>query len=112
MEYRAGVTECSDCRAPLVIEKPQAQEHVGDPNLELVSILEANDPFVIASAKGLLEEAGIPFYVLGEELGARYGPVGPFIHPWCRVEVAADRQEEAGALLQEIKTGGVEPEQS
>ncbi len=101
-EYRDGVTECSDCRVRLVAEEPQRAKGPGDPNLGLVTVLEGSDPFVIAAAKGLLEKAGIPFHVLGEELGARYGPVGAFIHPWCRMQVGTDREEEARLLLQDL----------
>ena len=116
IEYRDGFTECSDCRVPLVAGKPREAKGPGDPDLELATVLEGSDPLVIASAKGLLEEAGIPFYVLGEELGVRYGPVGPFIHPLCRIQVALDREEEARTLLQQIKesdqAGDIEEEQN
>lgn len=71
-----------------------------DPNLELVTVLEVNDPLLIASAKGVLKKAGIPFYVYGEEYGRRLAPVGGFILPWCRIQVAVDRQAQARQLVQ------------
>ena len=37
-----------------------------DPDLDLVVVLETSDRILLAFAKGLLEEAGIPFYVLGQ----------------------------------------------
>ncbi|MBZ5576315.1 MAG: DUF2007 domain-containing protein [Acidobacteriia bacterium] len=74
----------------------------GSPDLELATVLEGDDPLIVGSAKGLLEEAGIPFHVLGEELGVRLAPVGAFLHPWCRIQVAADREQEARTLLQEL----------
>lgn len=81
---------------------PEVTVHPGNPDLELVTVLEGSDPLVIASAKSLLEEAAIPFHVLGEELAQRLGPVGPFLHPWCRIQVAADREGEARTILQQI----------
>ncbi len=102
VEYRAGFTECADCRVALVAEKPQLPKDPRDPNLELVTVLEGNDPLLIGLAKASLTDAGIPFYVLGEELGLRLGPVGSFMHPWCRIQVAADREQEARDLLQQI----------
>jgi hypothetical protein len=61
---------------------------------------------LIASAKELLEEAGIPFYLAGEELLlVRIGMLAPPLDPWCRVQVTADRQEKARVLLQEIESG-------
>ena len=106
-EYRDGFSECADCRVSLVGGKPPGATARGDPDLELVTILEANDPLLIGSAKGMLEEAGIPFHVLGEELGCHYGVVGPFLNPWCRVQVAVDREAEARALLQQIEATGL-----
>ncbi len=73
-----------------------------DPNLELVTVLETDDPLLTGLAKDSLTEAGIPFYVLGEELGLRLGPVGSFMRPWLRIQVAADREQEARELLQQI----------
>ncbi len=99
-EYRAGFTECADCRVPLTDEPPESE--AADPGLELKIVFEGNDPLLVAAAKSVLEEAGIPFYVLGEELGVRFGPVGALIHPWCRFQVAADREEEARRLLAEL----------
>jgi hypothetical protein len=106
-EYREGFAECADCQIPLVAQKPVEPEATGDPELQLVTVLESTDPLVIASAKGLLEEAGIPFYVLGDEFGKRFGPVGDFMHPWCRVQVGRDRETEARALLQSLAEAAV-----
>ncbi len=102
-EYRAEFTVCADCGVPLVAHKPEDVGH-GDLDLDLVKVFEAGDPVLIASAKEILEEAGIPFYLSGEELLlVRIGMLAPPIDPWCRVQVTADRQEEARRLLQEIK---------
>jgi hypothetical protein len=37
--------------------------------LEIVTVLESQDPVEIAWAKAALDEAGIDFYVAGEEIG-------------------------------------------
>jgi hypothetical protein len=102
-EYRAEFTVCADCGVPLVAQKPEEIGH-GDLELDLVTVFEASDPVLIASAKEILDEAGIPFYLSGEEiLLVRIGMLAPPIDPWCRVQVTADRQEEARILLQEIE---------
>ena len=101
-EYREGFNECSDCQIPLVLWKPEQPEERGDPDLQLVTVLEASDPLVIGSAKGILQEAGVAFYVLGDEIAPRYGPVGGLIHPWCRVQVGHDREREVRTLLQPL----------
>ncbi len=88
---------------PLVAGNPQDNEIPGDPDLDLVTILEDNDPLVIGSAEGLLEEAGIPFYVLGEAVGVRLEAIGGFLHPWCRIQVGEDRVKEARLLLRELQ---------
>src|ERR1019366_2688463 len=63
-EYRDGFSECSDCRVPLLAGTPP--QKTADPALGLVVVLETNDQILIAFAKGLLEEAGIPFFILGQ----------------------------------------------
>ena len=101
VEYRAGFTECADCRVALVDEKPQVPKDPPDPNLDLVTVLEGNDPLLIELAKASLTDADIPFYVQGEEVGMRL-LVGSFMQTWHRIQVAADREQEARELLQQI----------
>lgn len=107
-EYREGFTECADCQVPLVWEKPPELEPDpqfnpmspagGQPDLELVTVLETSDPLLIGAAKSLLEGAGIPFYVAGDEISARY--TGHHAFEPCRVLVGRDREAEARALLE------------
>jgi len=104
VEYREGFTECADCRVLLVTRRPPDDSNPedsgsGDPDLEPITVLVGNDRLLLASAKGLLEDAHIPFYALGDEIrpAARFGGTG--IHPWWAIQVAADRQEEARTLL-------------
>lgn len=113
VEYRAGFTECADCRVALVDEKPHVPKHLRDPNLDLVTVLEGNDPLLIELAKASLIDADIPFYVQGEEVGMRL-LVGSFMQTWHRIQVAADREQEARELLTQIgeydQAGGAEGE--
>jgi hypothetical protein len=72
-----------------------------DPTLELVVVLETNDQIQLALAKGLLEEAGIPFFVLGQ-IAILIQDVDPFLNKWVRVQVPRDREAEARKLFQEL----------
>jgi len=99
VEYRESFTACADCRVALVAEKPQLPQNPQNPNLDLVMVLEGNDPLLIEFAKASLTDADIPFYVQGEEVGMRL-LVGSFMQTWHRIQVAADREQEARELLQ------------
>jgi hypothetical protein len=100
VEYRAGFTECADCHVPLVEKLPDPAE-VPSPDLELVKVLEGNNAIVEAVAKMSLEQAGIPFYVAGEEIAASMTAVDPHIHRWWAIQVARDHEADARALLDE-----------
>ena len=101
-EYRDGFTECSDCHVPLLAGTPP-QEPVDrfDPTLDLVVVLETNDRIQLAFAKGLLEEAGIPFFILGE-IATLVPNVDGFLKKWVRVQVPRDREAEARELMEEL----------
>jgi len=98
VEYRAGFTECADCHAALVEQLP-APEEVPNPDLELVRVLEGNSPIAEAVAKTSLQEAGIPFYVEGEEIAAAMQAIDPHIHRWWGIQVARDHEADARVLL-------------
>src|SRR5207249_5986234 len=67
VEYRDGFTECSDCRVPLLTgTRPPGPQDPFDPALELVVVLDTTDRIQLAMAKGLLEDAGIPLFALGQ----------------------------------------------
>ncbi|HTS32228.1 MAG TPA: DUF2007 domain-containing protein [Bryobacteraceae bacterium] len=100
VEYRPGFTECADCHVPLVEQLPPPAE-VPSPNLELVRILEGNNVIAESMAKGLLEQAGIPFYVEGEEIAVRLSYIDPHIHRWWTIQVARDHEADARAILDE-----------
>ncbi len=78
---------------------------VPEPDLELVVVFEGDDRLVLSSARQELVRAGIPFYVEGDELGARLLPYMPYLNPWCRIHVGADRQGEALELLRPFGSG-------
>ena len=69
-----------------------------DPDLNLVVVLETNDPFALALAKGVLEEAGIPYFGLNE-ITRLVNDVDPMLRKWVRLQVARDREAEARDLL-------------
>jgi hypothetical protein len=99
VEYREGTTECADCHVPLLKGTPPAESETAfDPDLNLVVVLETNDAFALALAKGLLEEADIPFFVL-DQITTLVNDVNPMLRKWVRVQVARDREAEARELL-------------
>jgi hypothetical protein len=90
-EYDEGV-ECPDCHVP---------QRTFDPNLELVVVLETSDRVQLAMAKGLLEQAGIPLFVLGQ-IATLVTDVDGMLHKWVRLQVPRDREAEARELLEEM----------
>jgi len=109
VEYRDGFTECSDCRVPLLAgAPPEEPADRFDPTLDLVVVLETNDPIQLAMAKGLLEDAGIPFFILGQ-IATLVTDVDGFLHKWVRVQVPRDREAEAKELLEELLAPDTSP---
>ena len=72
-----------------------------DPNLNLAVVLETNDAFAVALAKGLLDEAGIPFLVQNG-ISMLVNDVDPMLRKWVKIQVAADREAEARELLSSL----------
>jgi len=102
VEYRDGFTECCDCRVPLLAGTPPPEPPDGfDPALGLVVVLETNDSIQLAMAKGLLEDAGIPFFILGQ-ITTLVTDVDGFLRKWVRVQVPRDREAEARDLLETV----------
>ena len=67
-------------------------------NLELVVVLETNDPYAFALAEGCLREAEIPFFVLNQ-ITTLINDVDPFARKWLRIQVARDREDEAREII-------------
>src|SRR5271169_5502639 len=111
VEYRDGFTECSDCHIPLLAGTPPPEPpSLSDPALGLVVVLETNDRMQLSLAKGLLEDAGIPFFVLGQ-IATLIQDVDPFLHKWVRVQVPRDREAEARELLDQLLVAETSPEE-
>jgi hypothetical protein len=99
VEFRDGFTECSDCHVPLLAgASPPEGPDPFDPALGLVVVLETSDSVELAMAKGLLDEAAIPYFVLGQ-IATLVQDVDAFLHKWVRVQVPRDREAEARELL-------------
>ena len=109
-EYREGFTECADCKTPLLAGAPQAEPpDPFDPSIELVVLLESNEPVQIAMATGLLEDAGIPFFVLGN-ITRLVNDVTPLLNKVVRVQVPRDREAEARDVLAQLSEPVAVPE--
>jgi hypothetical protein len=76
-------------------------------------VLETNDRVHLALAKGLLEEADIPFFVLGQ-IATLVQDVDGFLHKWVRLQVPRDREAEAREILEGMlqEEGAEEPGES
>ena len=97
-----------DCQVPLVSELPP--EPASETALDLVTVLETGDPFVITFAKSLLQKAEIEFVVEGERLqdiigGGRLG-VGfnPLAGP-IAIRVRPEDKSEASLCLARLVEG-------
>jgi hypothetical protein len=92
---------------------------VFDPELDLAVVLETSDRIQLALAKGLLEDSGMPYFVLGQ-IATLVQDVDPFMHKRVRIQVPSDREAEARELLEPIlhplsglrAVGDEEPEDS
>jgi len=69
-----------------------------DPQFDLVVVLESNNRVQLALAKGLLEDAGIPFYNLGQ-ITTLINEVDGFLYKWVKLQVPRDREQEAREIL-------------
>jgi len=68
---------------------------------DLVVVLETNNRIQLAMAKGLLEDAEIPFFVQGQ-IATLVQDVDGFLHKWIRLQVPHDCEEEARDLLEPL----------
>jgi hypothetical protein len=71
-------------------------------------VLETNDRIQLALVKGLLEGAGIPFFILGQ-IATLVTDVDGFLKKWVRVQVPRDREAEARELLEELRQAETSP---
>jgi hypothetical protein len=68
---------------------------------EPVTVLETADPAILAVAKSLLEDAGIPFFAKGEGIQSLFGYANPVIGP-IELQVSPEDAAEAQARLLEL----------
>lgn len=91
----------------MTIEPPVEPPH---PEPDLVAVAEIAEPTLLPVVVGLLEAAGIEPQVEGDEILGLW-PIGQAVSGWTGtgrglravVRVAADRAEEARALLDEVE---------
>ncbi len=78
---------------------PEKEGEQFDPTMDLVVILQTTDRLKLAMARGLLEEAGIPYFVLGQ-IKTLMTDVDPFLHKGSSIQVPGDLAEEAREALE------------
>jgi hypothetical protein len=103
-EYRQGFTECAECHVPLTDGPPPAEtsgeDHAGG-DLDVLVRTALWGPVAIGLAKTLLEEAGIPYFAMDQNVPARQES-GNFIGRWD-VRVPRDRGAEAREILHGVE---------
>jgi len=117
-EYRDGYVECYECEVPLVAELPEEKEPEGfDGEMETVAVLETGNPVLLSLAKSVLDNAGIEYFTLGEDvqflLGGGGSGIGfnPTTGP-VKLEVRPEDEDRAQALIDEIEESEMESEPS
>ena len=99
-EYRDGIWKCAECGATLVESLPQPP----DADAELVAAFTTADNTLLPVVKSVLDSAGIPYLVQGDETLGLF-PLGRFGVGVSKrtlgaiVRVPKDRLEEAKELL-------------
>ena len=93
-EYREGFTQCADCQIPLVDELPQTESD--DAPIDLVEVLSAADPGLIALVKSVLEAEEIPYVTHGEHFSRL------FVTMPVRVLVAKEDIDVARDVLKDL----------
>jgi hypothetical protein len=73
-EYVEGITECSDCHIPLVVELSEPDHAAHNPYKEILSTYNQGD---IALIKSILDGAGIDYYFRTEF----FNQMEPLIQP-------------------------------
>ncbi len=75
-EYQDHVQLCADCHVPLVSkDNPllKKQQEINTDDLELVLVFSTQDPGIVALAKSMLDDTGIPAMVRNEGLQDLFG---------------------------------------
>lgn len=112
LEYRDGVTICSDCDLALTPDPPEIEPEPRAEWLDLVTVIATSDPALLPVLRSLLVSAGIPCFARGELLqeflgwGRMMGTnliTGP-----VQLQVPRERLEEARDLLRVMRSSGFE----
>lgn len=77
-----------------------------DPELEIVTVFESDDPIAFELAKAVLDEAGVEYRVW-EDPPAGFG-FSPMLMPRRRILMPAYRKDEAVKLIEGAQGEGVE----
>lgn|SRR5512145_2271439 len=110
-EYEPWIEECADCLVPLVATLPPERS---SETHELVTVFASGNPALLALAKSILAQAGIIFLAKGEGLqdlfaAGSIGGYNPALGP-VEIQVAAENESEARALLQDLEDDqGLDP---
>jgi hypothetical protein len=101
-EYRSGFFECADCRVPLVdrLSEPEERE-TDDDDLGALIQTSLESPVAITLVESLLQEAGIPFFVVNQNVTSRQEG-GNFLG-WWSVRVPRRREAEAREMLASVE---------
>jgi len=105
-EYLEGVYACPDCNISLVDELPAKVKPSPD-NLDSVTVFVTGDQSKLLVAKSILDEAGIEYFIRGENIQDLFGwgrigsgynlIVGP-----VQLQVLRSSENEAKSLLNEL----------
>jgi len=110
-EYRKGFNRCSDCDIPLVERLPEpavASGALTDANreregcdLDAVIRTALSNPIATALAESLLQEAGIPYFVIDQSRPAAQEG-GNFL-AWWSARVPREREAEAREIIESVE---------
>ena len=81
---------------------PPIPPNLPDSDPDFVVILETNDRVQIALAKGLLDDAGIPYYVMGQ-IATLIQDIDGFLKKWVRLQVPRSCEQEARDLMAQLQ---------
>jgi hypothetical protein len=93
-EYLIGITECVDCRIPLVSVLPSEPDHSTNGYVRVLATYNAAD---IAIVKSILDDAEIDYYFEGEA----FNGVSPLIQPTV-LYVSHHQEEDAREALRGV----------
>ena len=103
-EYREGFYQCSDCQVPLVSEPPSvSRQDQPIEDLQLVTLIEIENPIHLALVRSVLEADGIECMVQGESPHALAGIEFVSRRKKAVLQIAKEDETRARALLEAIE---------